>query len=210
VSKASKVISTLFASSSDLIARESAQAFDAQAKSNASDIEKLANEIVVAICEVDERDVYESLRDKHGRCRTLGDHFLGNVDLINQTELLRVAKRMPKGAHLRCHFYSCLRPEFLIQHARGRESMYIRSTCPFTSEQGMDSAEISFLVQPPQPEGCNLFSEDYVPQSWMKYTKFCEVFPGGIMSAERWLVYKILLNEEEAHNTYQTNTEQVT
>jgi adenosine deaminase CECR1 len=190
-----------------LIARENSQAFDGRAVANASNIEIRANEIIGEIRKSDERDVYGALRDKHGRQRTVADHFLGNVDLINKTELLKVAKRMPKGAHLHCHFNSCLRPEFLLEQARGRESMYIRSTCPLTSEQAMQQAEISFLVQPPQPEGVNLFSEDYVTQSWMKYPIFCEVFPGGLVAAEKWLSWKMLFNEEEVYNTYQTGTE---
>jgi len=190
-----------------LIDRENAQAFDGRAVATASDLEKRANELIGAIRKGDERNVYGALRDKNGRQRAVADHFLGNVDLINKTELLKVAKKMPKGAHLHCHFNSCLRPEFLLEHARGKESMYIRSTSPLTNEQAMQQAEISFLVQPPQPDGVNLFSEDYVTQSWMKYPKFCEVFPGGLVAAEKWLVWKMLLNEEEVYNTYQTGTE---
>jgi adenosine deaminase CECR1 len=191
-----------------LIARENLQAFDGRAIAIASDLEKRANEVVIAIRKADEKDVYGALRDSNGRQRKVADHFLGNVDLINKTELLKIAKRMPKGAHLHCHFNSCLRPEFLIQHARGRESMYIRSTCPLSSPQAMQQAEISFLVQAPQPDGVNLFDENYVAQSWMKYTKFCDAFPGGgLEAAEKWLIWKMLLNEEEVHNTYQTGTE---
>lgn len=190
-----------------LIARENSQAFDGHAVATASATEKRANELVSAIRKDDEKEIYGKLRDKDGRQRVVADHFLGNVDLINKTELLKVAKRMPKGAHLHCHFNSCLRPEFLLEQARGRESMYIRSTCPLTSEKAKEDAEISFLVQPPQPEGVNLFSKDYVPQSWMRYPKFCEVFPGGVEAAEKWLRWKMLLNEEEVYHTYQTGTE---
>jgi adenosine deaminase CECR1 len=195
------------AARASLIARENAQAFDGRAIATASAGEKRANELVVAILKSDEIDVYGTMRDKNGRQRSAADHFLGNVDLINKTELLKVAKRMPKGAHLHCHFNSCLRPEFLIQHARGRKSMYIRSTCPLTSQEAMLQAEISFLVQAPQPEGVSLFSENYVPQTWTRYTKFCEGFQGGIEGAEDWLVTKMLLNEEEVYSTYQTGTE---
>jgi adenosine deaminase CECR1 len=190
-----------------LIARESLQSFDGQAIATASPLERRANEIVEAIRENDNKAVYGTLKDRHGRQRFAADHFLGNVDLINQTELLRVAKKMPKGAHLHCHFNSCLRPEFLIEHARGREAMYIRSTCPLTSGNAMLQAEISFLVQPPQPDGVNLFSKNYVPQSWMSYPNFCEEFSGGVEAAEKWLVSKMLLNEEEVYNTFQTGTE---
>jgi len=189
-----------------LIALENSQAFDGRAAATASDLEKRANEIVAAIRKNDEKDVYGAFRDKRGRERTVAGHFLCNVDLINKTELLKVAKKMPKGAHLHCHFNSCLRPEFLLEHARGRKSMYIRSTCALTGEEAMQLAEISFLVQPPQPDGVDLFSENYVSQSWMRYPKFCEVFPGGLAAAEKWLKSKMIFNEEEVYNTFQTGT----
>lgn len=187
-----------------LIAKENSQAFDAEAVAAASDIEKRANELIGAIRKEDEKEIYGNNKD--GRQRVVADHFLGNVDLINKTELLKVAKKMPKGGHLHCHFNSCLRPEFLLEQARGRDSMYIRSTCALISEEAKREAEISFLVQPPQQEGVNVFSEGYAAQSWMKYPKFCEAFPGGAAEAEKWLISKILLNEEEVHNTYQTGT----
>jgi adenosine deaminase CECR1 len=70
------------------------------------------------------RKIYSKLKDKDGRQRVVAGHFLSflsNVDLINKTELLKVVKKMPKGAHLHYHFNSCLRPEFLLEQARGRD-----------------------------------------------------------------------------------------
>jgi hypothetical protein len=44
----------------------------------------------------------------------------------------------------------------------------------------------------------------------MKYPKFCEIYPGGTLEAEKWLISKMLLNEDELCNIYQTGTELVT
>jgi hypothetical protein len=41
----------------------------------------------------------------------------------------------------------------------------------------------------------------------MNYPEFCEKFPGGLEAAEAWLKWKMLLNEEEVYNTYQTGPE---
>ena len=183
-----------------LIKREKMQAFDAYAIANATCLERKANELILAIKKADERDFYGAFKDEYG------GHFLGNVNIINQTELLKVAKKMPKGAHLHCHFNSCLRPEFLLIHARYKESMYIRSLCPLDSKERRQLAKISFLVQKEQPRGVNLFASDYKPFAWMKYTEFCEVFPGGLTKAEDWLTKKMRLDLEEVHNTYQTGT----
>lgn len=193
-----------------LIERESRQAFDSHAKASASALERRANAIVAGIRETDKNVTYANERDKHNQARKVADHFLGNLDIIEKTELLKVARRMPKGAHLHCHFNSCLRPEFLIRMARDRKSMYIRSTCPLTSAEARDEASISFSVLPPQDDSkVDIFSPRYQPLDWMSYPRFCEEF-GGVEAAEQWLISKMTLTEEEVHDVRQTGAKWVT
>jgi adenosine deaminase CECR1 len=130
-----------------LIATENSQAFDRQAVAAASAIEKRANELVGVIIKRMKRKFIASSKtrmDDNGS--VVSGHFLGNVDLINETEFLKVAKENAQGARLHYHFNSCLRPEFLIKHSRGRESIYIRSTFAHSSEKAKEDAEISFVV----------------------------------------------------------------
>lgn len=85
--------------------------------------------------------------------------------------------------------------------------MYIRSTCPLDSEERMDAAEISFLVQPAELKSVDVFKPDYEPMTLMNYPLFCDRYPGGQEAAEDWLKWKMLLREEEVYDTYQTGTE---
>ena len=163
-----------------------------------------------------------------GDKRTQGEHFLGNVDLINETELFKIAKKMPKGAHLHIHFNSCLPANFLIEQARDVEAMYIRSTLPLATRQNWIDSRISFMVMTPHEathvkdsdgneqsvDLGNIFDEQYVCNRWMPYKQFQQLFfyrdDSGrewqrTSGAEAWLEMKMHISEEEAHGVRQTS-----
>ncbi len=86
--------------------KERERAFDAAITIRSSNVEKDAAALLRKIKLWDLDHTYGQSRDSHGYPtgkRTQGEHFLGVVDLINKTELFKVAKRMPKGAHLHIH-----------------------------------------------------------------------------------------------------------
>ncbi|KAM0195396.1 hypothetical protein ACHAPC_000591 [Botrytis cinerea] len=204
-------------------------AFDAKAEELASDVEKRAAKIVQRIRNYDWDNTYGKSVDAKGLAtgkRTQGEHFLGNVDLINRTELMKIAKRMPKGAHLHIHFNSCLPARFLIKQARDIDAMYIRSTLPLTSPENYTASRISFMVMTPH-EATHVKGEeketyvplgdvtdiDYVSNRWMPYKQFQRQFNfidengerlSGTSGAETWLERKMLISEDEAHGCSQT------
>ncbi|KAI9729647.1 MAG: hypothetical protein M1818_008450 [Claussenomyces sp. TS43310] len=191
-----------------LILEERSCAFDASAQQNATSLEKEAARIVKAIRADDVVKVYATEKDSHGNHRSVADHFIGNVEIINKTELIKVAKQLPKGAHLHCHYNSCLPPKFLIEHARSVEMMWIKSTESLSTDAGRKRAEIQFQVQEPpsllvpaQVEG-DLLAADYVSGAWMNYQNFQKAF-GGTGAAEKWLESKMLLTEDEVYGVDQ-------
>lgn len=205
---------------------EKARAFDAEPTAAASDLEKTAAEIVRKIKAYDWENTYGKPLNGDGK-RTQGEHFLGNVDLINKTELMKIAKKMPKGAHLHIHFNSCLPAKFLIEQARDIRAMYIRSTLPLTSPQNWTKSQISFMVMTAE-EAChskdaagnpqyvglgNIFDDSYISNRWMSYKQFQNQFSltdsveqelTGTAGAETWLEHKMHISEEEAHGCGQT------
>ena len=208
---------------------EKAAAFDHEVVATASKIEKLAVELVRKIILYDFEKAKEITSDGSGKTvqKPPGDHFLGNVDHINKTELMKIARRMPKGAHLHIHFNSCLPAKFLIRQARNIDAMYIRSTEPLTTPQNWTDSRISFMVltlyeatHPKDRDGVesevpldNLFSTDYVSNRWMPYKEFQQGFRffdenqvllRGTKGAETWLERKMIISEEEAHGAQQT------
>lgn len=187
-----------------LIQAEKATAFDAQVIATASDIEKKANDIVRGIRNYDWDKTYGMPPSSKRICsetgnilveQSAGEHFLTNVDLINKTELFKVARKMPKGAHLHVHFNSCLPPKFLIQQARGiPETMWICSSRPLTNDAEFRNCRIQFNVLnadgvtaanrkldndqkiESQPAETNIFKANYAPMRWMKYQDFVQQF----------------------------------
>ena len=209
---------------------EKAIAFDAQVFATASDVERRAVAIVGKLRLYDLKNTYGEPLDSKGQHtgrRTQGEHYLGNVDLINKTQLMKVARRLPKGAHLHIHFNSCLPAKFLIQQARNIDAMYIRSTLPLTTPQSMIDTRISFMVMTPHEathkkgeagteEYCplgNVWDSSYIPNTWMPYKEFQRQFEfvdekgqnlSKTVGAETWLERKMQISEEEAHGCLQT------
>lgn len=211
----------------ELQLEEKSRAFDAQLTAASSNIEKTAAEIVQKIRGYDWDNTYGKPLNVTGK-RVQGEHFLGNVDLINKTELFKIAKKMPKGAHLHIHFNSCLPAKFLIKQARDIDAMYIRSTLPLTTRQNWVDSRISFMVMTPHEathikdsdgneqsvDLGNVFDEEYVSNRWMPYKQFQRQFffrdDSGrewqrTTGAEAWLETKMHISEEEAHGTRQTS-----
>ncbi|PBP27935.1 adenosine/AMP deaminase [Diplocarpon rosae] len=205
---------------------EKNRAFDAEIVAASSHIEKTAADIVRKIRAFDWENTYGKPLNLDGK-RTQGEHFLGNVDLINKTELIKIAKKMPKGAHLHIHFNSCLPATFLIQQARNIKAMYIRSTLPLTTPQNWAQSRISFMVMTPKEANTirdakgnqqyvglgDVFDENYVSNRWMSYKQFQQLFSfqdnfgqklKGTSGAEAWLEQKMHISEEEAHSCRQT------
>jgi adenosine deaminase CECR1 len=81
-----------------LIDTENSQVFDGQAVAAASAIEKRPNELVGAtIKKMKRKFIASSKTEMDDKRSVVSGYFLGNVDLINETELLKVPKKIPKG-----------------------------------------------------------------------------------------------------------------
>jgi adenosine deaminase CECR1 len=206
-----------------VLAAEKAEGFDGRAREQASELENRANEIVVAIRQRDAELVHGGELDMLGKVITPDKHFVGNASNISSTSLFKIAQQMPKGAHLHCHFNSCLPPQFLLRHAKNNAHMYIKSDLALNSEDNKERAEIQFqmhiIEDEKHLEPCgSLLHESYKSsfhvddkrKGWYSYDKFLGEYPGGEAAAEEWLASKLLFTEEEVYGITQTTTKSVT
>jgi adenosine deaminase CECR1 len=200
-----------------LLAEEKTESFDGQAILTASAQERRANDIVTEIRQRDAELFYNSGRDIAGQVMTPEIHFVGNASNIESTQLFKIAQRMPKGAHLHCHFNSCLPPRFLLQQAKNNAHMYIKSNLALASEDNRERAEIQFQMHVLEEEmhleaSVSLLDNSYQAtfdakdkrRGWYSYDKFLQEYPGGALAAEDWLNSKLLFTEEEVHGVSQT------
>ncbi|KAK3945520.1 hypothetical protein QBC46DRAFT_403195 [Diplogelasinospora grovesii] len=218
----------------DAMRREGALAFDHSCKTRAhSSKEKganeiLANEILQALKQHDNTHVYGRAPVRKSESgqehkRFLGDHFLSNADLIESTALFKVARAMPKGAHLHIHFNANLLPNVLLDIAKGQKHMYIWSSTSLMPESDTASNKVTlsrcklqFNIIGSAENTQNIFTRNYNPNANlpgtnlkmpMPYQAFREEFAKyyeGI-DIDRWLQQKLVFSEEEAHDPLQTS-----
>jgi adenosine deaminase CECR1 len=193
--------------------------FDFRCRMRATDLERRVDAILQRLKANDIANVYDVAKLRKGlggqeHKRFPGDYFLSNVDLIDKTTLLDVARKMPNGAHLRIHFNACLEPHVLLKIAKGMDHMFIASDLPLEPDNNYvnyEKCEIQFFIKCIGKEGPtgDMFSLGYEPRQVMPFAKFLERFPdeyGKVQccDADTWLVKKLVFVEKEAHNWLQT------
>lgn len=197
-----------------LRARERALAFDFRLTQTASKKERHANRIIQKLRARDNCEIYgkaEWRTGHHGQMhpRFPGDHFLSNVDLIEETDLYRVAKMMPKGAHLHIHFNCCLPPDFLLNIAKEQPRMFIRSDMPLLLGEPLafERCEIQFsLIAEGDEKSGNIFKPTYQHGQDMLFSEFLAHFPFKEKGDPAlWLQRKLMFASEEAHHVQQTS-----
>ncbi|KAI8959346.1 Metallo-dependent hydrolase [Daldinia sp. FL1419] len=159
-------------------------------REHASPQEEEANKVILGIIKAD--------ISKYSESAFSGGHYTRNIDIIDETQLLSVARSVPKGAHLHLHFNSTLLPGFLLDIAKEMPNMYISSpTHKLRTKSDFDNCEIVFTLRKtgeifdcsdvsPMPReqellskdlnGPNLFHNDYEPRQSMRYQYFRSIW----------------------------------
>ena len=209
-----------FTERAELSFREASLGFEWMCKQKATPEEVRANNILQILKHNDEviygseppRQGYGG--QKHGRFS--GDHFLSNRDLIERTDVFRLASRMPKGGHLHIHFNTNLKPTFLLDIAKSMPRMFISSDRPLLEKEDFKLCNIQFLIRSVQAEeldgvAWDIFTADYEPARWMRFDQFRSNFHeySPLVSVDQWLQGKLVFTEEEVHDPLQTTEGQV-
>jgi adenosine deaminase CECR1 len=204
-----------------LVEKEQKDAWWYKAKQKATDTEYQADLIVFKIREHERENLFGSKASEAipgPETRDMGGQFLTNRDRIEESKVYEIAKAMPKGGHLHLHFNAELSPEILIERARDRETMFIRSTQPLISDEAFDEAELVFDVLPLDTPQADLFSAAYNPEfrapgcrPWMQWIRFREEFrirrsdKDNINSdPEKWIKTKMVLGADVVYDQTQT------
>lgn len=199
----------------ELKRREDALEFEHDLASTASPKERAVNGILQNLKRDDDEHVFAaepSRPDPHGQQhpRFAGDHFLSNKVLIDKSKVFKLARRLPKGAHLHIHFNACLQPNVLLEIASGMEHMYINSDLPLTDADNYHNykrAKIQFSIMAQAASTGNLFAAGYKDrQGAQNFKDFLDEFPKHRrdVDAMTWLQEKLVFREDEAHNMLQT------
>jgi adenosine deaminase CECR1 len=194
---------------------EASLGFDFACTTKASKAEIDANKVLQELKENDIERFYAKAGDRDGYAgqkhkRYYGDHFLSNVDIIEQTQLFALCRAMPKGAHLHIHFNANLLPSVLLDIAKNMDRMFIWSSTSLHQREAFDSCKLQFSIMNEaavEERGAgNLFDPKYNSKQGhvMQFKQFLESYPDGAEAALNWLQSKLVFQEEEAHNVLQT------
>lgn len=210
-SDSSNGVSEYLKSRNELLNIEETMNFDYACRSRASPLEHQVDDIIRQLRMDDDEQLFKTAKPRldkpHGQQhpRFAGDHFLGNRDLINKSRVFEIARRMPKGGHLHIHFNACLLPHVLLDIAKSMDRMFITSTLPLTNPGQRNDCEIQFsIISPDKERPGDLFAPDYQSGQTMRFKDFLARFPSLEETADAWLVRKIVFQESEAHNVFQT------
>ncbi|KAK3394978.1 hypothetical protein B0H63DRAFT_492050 [Podospora didyma] len=196
-----------FAQRKEVLEREASLGFDYACQQKASEDELQANEILQTLRHNDDICVYKQEHARKGyggqtHRRFCGDHFLSNVELIEETEIFKVAQKIPKGAHLHIHFNANLPPNVLLDIVKTQPRMFITSTHPLTAKNefiNYSECQIEFRIRSTADElPSNLFPADYKSGNTMRFNQFLEEFPNNYhrSSVDDWLESKLIFTWE--------------
>lgn len=182
-----------------LLAAERKVAWDRKARCSASSVEIEAGRILLKIREHERNDesLYGNIAGEavpQPNTRDMGGRFLVNRERIEKSKLFKIAREMPKGAHLHIHFNTALPPGTLLMYARNvQKTMFIRSNRPLVRPSDFHDVEteivMSVLPNDDRIERGNLFSQEYNPDwasrqprsdCWMSFVDFRRQFPTGL------------------------------
>lgn len=207
----------------ELRRRERALGFEHKLASTATPKEQRVDQILQALKHDDDKTVYAAAPPRKGfggqqHARFAGDHFLSNRLLIDRSKVFRVARKVPKGAHLHIHFNACLLPHVLLDIAAGMEQMYITSDLPLVEagaprdrHHNLRRAKIQFSIMAQPASTGDLFAAGYKDREGaMKFREFLAAFPQRFPEKDlgadvmTWLQEKLIFRPEEAHDLLQT------
>lgn len=192
-----------------LALREPAWDLDTEDFWNSLPVFQEAEEIIQHLKELELSRLFrpgEAQGEDHGHVH----QFMRAKVVIGDSHLAQLMDSMPKGAPLHCHLEAMLSPRGLLEFARTKENLYIKTSHPLSSSQAYEG-----LAAFPQPqvlsrnvvdslEDTNIFSLDYEPGAWMLYSSFRTKFPGGEQAAETWLLSKMVLSAQDVYKSSQT------
>lgn len=181
------------------------RALSYESKVTSSELEARAQEIVHTLKKWEESN-HHGVRIDGSGCEA-GHRFLHGLDAIENSKLFNIAQKAPKGSLLHCHFDCILPPRSFLDDARKQDRLHIKTDCPLTTAGFFACALPQFCVLPQAvdlSETTNVFSKTYVAGSWMKYSEFLSLFPGGLERAEAWLSNQMVIPPDDAYHPHQT------
>ncbi|KAL7273666.1 hypothetical protein RUND412_003462 [Rhizina undulata] len=193
-----------------LIAKEKELRHDYAFRQRLSPTAKRAAQIVKAIRKHEAETIWNKEADEGEDEIFPGMHFTLARPRMENTELWRIVKRLPKGALLHAHLEAMVDMDFLLNLILKTPGMYIISSEPLTTARALNSAAIGFTFIPVASSYSeSIYSPSYRPDTPIPVSRAAESFPESYFATNdssgdpqsrffAWLQSRITITPEES------------
>ncbi|KIY73210.1 Metallo-dependent hydrolase [Cylindrobasidium torrendii FP15055 ss-10] len=193
-----------------LIAKDRALRLDNKYAGQVTELEKNADNIVRAI-RTEEASTIWSAEHPEIAHPFPGMEFLTGKSIIDQTKLLKILHKMPKGALLHAHLDATVEAPFLLKAALEEPAMHVRVTQTINAQTiSTTLPEFQALPVALRPQGASsICSGTYESGSWVSIQAARSSFSselGGPGGFDSWVLRGMTINPAEAYGTHNTVT----
>ncbi|KAL1302798.1 hypothetical protein AAFC00_003139 [Neodothiora populina] len=119
---------------------------------------------------------------------------------IEQSNLWKIVKKMPKGALLHCHLEAMVDLDWLMEHAFSLGGIHVQADAPLDTEMSQSLTPFKFKwLKNSRNSDVSIWSSSYVPGTYVPITHVADSFPGGGTEGFKlWLRARSTITHEES------------
>ncbi|KAF4982895.1 hypothetical protein FZEAL_1591 [Fusarium zealandicum] len=191
-----------------LQAQEQKTRSDSSFKASLSPIASRACAIVDRIRDLENASIWtpqveEELAQSGNECIFPGMMFMLAKDRMENTNLWKIVRRMPKGALLHAHLDAMVNFDFVLGELMKMPGMHMSSDQPLTTKTAMEDAALSFRYRAKERTDSSIWDDKYEPGSFLLLTKVADEFPdGGRSGFLKWLKSRCTLSVTDIHEQH--------
>ena len=192
----------------ELIDQEKTQRADASFRASLSPIAERACAIVDRIRDHEHRTVWDASVEEDLAVRSHqpifpGMMFMMGKERMEETNLWKIVRKMPKGCLLHAHLDAMVDFDFIVKELIKLPGMHISSDRPLTNKSALEDSALQFRYRAKERTEGSLWSEEYKSGDLLLMTKMAEEFPnGGTEGFLKWLAGRCRLSLVDSHEQH--------
>ncbi|KAH6609644.1 adenosine deaminase family [Trichoderma cornu-damae] len=132
-----------------------------------------------------------------------GMMFMMAKDRMEQTDLWKIVRRMPKGCLLHAHMDAMVDFDFILDELLRTPGMHMSSDVALKSPEARENAILRFRFRSKERVDGSIWDQGYESGSFLLLTKVADEFPeGGRPGFLRWLKSRCTLSLVDSHEQH--------
>ncbi|RFU80916.1 adenosine deaminase family [Trichoderma arundinaceum] len=132
-----------------------------------------------------------------------GMMFMMAKDRMEQTNLWKIVRRMPKGCLLHAHMDAMVDFDFILDELLKTPGMHMSSDVALKTHEARENAILRFRFRAKERVDGSIWRQGYEPGSFLLLTKVADEFPeGGRAGFLKWLKSRCTLSLVDSHEQH--------